>query len=1249
MLRQTYDQPFPKRINSRPLVTRFFDTYSFIKVEVHLLASALSRLWLIADEEIFVMQFTPHRFKEMKSNRSHSIFSRNVAGSLLALGAMAAFLTTLLAGRPVSAARIAQNNILNSFSTLLTAVQIDQPLVGPGVPQVGSNAPKSALSSTKAGSVLFLPKYTSDNANPSGVNTVISLTNTNPRDGVTIRVFFVHDCQTSSSFVNLAANQTRTLLASIEDPGRSGYLVATAVNGQGIPTQFNWLIGSASIRDASGHEATFNAVGVAKRTAGAVSVADGATDAAIKFNDTDYDRLPQAIALDQIQNQDPGTPGSAVRTDIAIISPLANLGGNLPQALQLTAIAYDQSGRPYPQIVNTTCGLNGPVSNIWTAPALSGFITPDRAGWGSFAAQIDGAPVPLLGVSFTDGVGEAHNSARHMQVLSRLDSFSMSMPISTPPIPANDVATTNLPDAPAGSVGASEMKPGSVLFFPRFTSGTFGNSQIVITNTHPTQKARVRVFFTGLADSTLMTDTIISLFPNQTTTINPQDFAANQKGWLFAAAIDSRALPVNFNFLIGSARVKEQNGASFGYNALAAAKNAPGSVPRNSDVQTSDLKFDDQNYDRLPATLAIAGLPSQQDNSTTLGFSRPPANILDPVNMRGSVVSTVYDELLAMASATIGALEVRVVTLKPTINAQPIAGTILKGHRGWMKMTPGAPIFAWTTNLPTAAFAAQTGSSAWTGGLKGGATLHVLANTDSFLLKAASTNPNNHAPTANFEAINFNIEARGINGTIVRLDGRSSTDPDEGDPLTYQWFDNDKLVSSAPVSDYRLGIGSHVLKLIVTDGSALSSEPKISLVEVEDTTRPVMSGVPSKISKTTSSNVGSTVTYPLPVAYDSVDGFVTVAVSVLPSYLFPIGKTTVTFTARDNAGNETKATMEVEIKKGGGTFPQTGGTAGNKLPITANLNDQYILIGKPRVITLSATDADNDPVTFALQGAPAYARLDEIDPIARQAKLILEPQQGDQSVATNVRIVVTDSKGGTYFSLPFRIQLSDIENDDTGSGNGPGGGGGDGGGDGDGGGGGGGGGGNTNNPPTARMATLAASVQATSKQGAVIQLDGSQSSDPDLDPLSYVWKDGNSQIAEGAIVNLTLPVGLHSITLTVSDGKGGTNTTAPQTIEIRPRTLTILSASPAKIPGFNTTTMTITGTGFNQGTQVRFDCTSFCQGGSQITVTIVSIEEDTIVLNAKTTQKTPLGNRDAVVTNPDGSSAKLLRSNYVSQ
>ncbi|HMX25206.1 MAG TPA: HYR domain-containing protein, partial [Blastocatellia bacterium] len=981
------------------------------------------------------MQFNPH---DTKSGKMKFILRSQSARA--ARARKVAFLFVLCLTATVSAA---------FFLGRSASAQNDQPQVGPGIPQVGSNAPKSAAGNTKAGSVLFLPKYTSDNANPSATNTLISLTNTNPRDGATVRVFFVRNCQVQSSFITLAANQTRTLLAGSEDPGKTGYVVAVATNAQGLPTQFNWLIGSASIVEAGGHEAMYKAVAAAKRTGGAVTVAEGAVNAELKFNDVEYDRLPQMIALDQIQNQDPAA-ASAVRTDVAVISPPADLNGGT-QALKFAAIAYDQSGRPYPQILDATCGLSTSVSNIWTAPALGSFITPTRPGWGSFAAQIEGTPVPVIGVSFTDGIGEAQRNARQMQTLSRLDSFSMKLPIVVPPVSANESATSNLPDATGNSLGASEMKAGSVLAFSRFTSGTYGNSQLAITNTHPTQKARLRLFFTGLADATVMAEAIISLFPNQTTTINPGDFAPNQKGWMLAVAIDARALPIKFNFLIGSARVKEQGGAAFGYNALALAKNSSGSVPRNEDVLTSDLKFDDENYDRLPSTLALAGLPSQVDNTTTLGYARPPVSVLDAVNTRGSMLATVYDELLAQTSATIGGTEVRLGTVKGSATAPPITNTILKGRRGWLKVSPGSPVFPWVTNAANAPFVTQSGSSNWTGGMNGGGTLHILAAANTSLLRVTSTNPNNLAPTANFETIPINTEARATNGTIVRFDGRSSSDPNPDDPLTYQWFDNDKQVSTAAVSDFRLSVGSHVIKLIVTDGSALASEPLQRVVDVADTMPPIMSGVPSKITRITGSNVGSTVSYPLPYAYDAVDGLVTVTSSRSASYLFPIGISSVTFTARDSAGNEATATMQVEIKKGTGTFPQTGGVAANKLPAMNSLNDQYVIVGKPRIISLQAGDGDNDAVTFTLIGAPAYARIDEADPVARKAKLVIAPQQGDQAVATNVRLVLTDSKGGSYQTLPFRIQISDVENDETGSGSGPGGGGGDG--DGDGGGG----------------------------------------------------------------------------------------------------------------------------------------------------------------------------------------------------
>lgn len=59
--------------------------------------------------------------------------------------------------------------------------------------------------------------------------------------------------------------------------------------------------------------------------------------------------------------------------------------------------------------------------------------------------------------------------------------------------------------------------------------------------------------------------------------------------------------------------------------------------------------------------------------------------------------------------------------------------------------------------------------------------------------------------------------------------------------------------------------------------------------------------------------------------------------------------------------------------------------------------------------------------------------------------------------------------------------------------------------------------------------------------GRVVTLDGSASHDPDGDPLSFTWT-GPFGTMTGAVISPTVPEGVHTITLTVSDGHGGTAT-----------------------------------------------------------------------------------------------------------
>ena len=59
--------------------------------------------------------------------------------------------------------------------------------------------------------------------------------------------------------------------------------------------------------------------------------------------------------------------------------------------------------------------------------------------------------------------------------------------------------------------------------------------------------------------------------------------------------------------------------------------------------------------------------------------------------------------------------------------------------------------------------------------------------------------------------------------------------------------------------------------------------------------------------------------------------------------------------------------------------------------------------------------------------------------------------------------------------------------------------------------------------------------------GAVFVLDGSGSSDPNGYPLAYLWSTNGVEIATGVGPTVTLPEGVHTVTLTVDNGHGGTD------------------------------------------------------------------------------------------------------------
>jgi hypothetical protein len=254
----------------------------------------------------------------------------------------------------------------------------------------------------KAGSVLFFNHYNSNPSNADAVNTLFSLTNTNPGAGANVRLFFVDvaNCQTHRIDICLAARQTSSFKASDLDPGTKGYLVAVAIDSAGHPVKFNWLIGQALIRQTSArgpYSAALNAVIVAKRTEGAVPNVGGVAE--LVFNDEMYDRLPAQIAFDNVPSQ----ASSLNATKLVYYRPLSDLaaGTASPASVQLTGWGSSPNATTTFNSQNLSCNYGEVlVRSLRPTGSVDALIPAETTGW--IAASV-ADQLPLLGVQFNAG------------------------------------------------------------------------------------------------------------------------------------------------------------------------------------------------------------------------------------------------------------------------------------------------------------------------------------------------------------------------------------------------------------------------------------------------------------------------------------------------------------------------------------------------------------------------------------------------------------------------------------------------------------------------------------------------------------------------------------------------------------------------------------------------------------------------------------------------------------------------------
>jgi hypothetical protein len=116
------------------------------------------------------------------------------------------------------------------------------------------------VNNQKPGSVLVYPLYVFDVNNPTQTWTEITITNTHRTETVVVHIHYINGVtgRVTDRFINHSLGTTNLNYPDV-DPGARGYIVAIAVDNNGVPINFNYLIGSESVKINGQHIASLNA------------------------------------------------------------------------------------------------------------------------------------------------------------------------------------------------------------------------------------------------------------------------------------------------------------------------------------------------------------------------------------------------------------------------------------------------------------------------------------------------------------------------------------------------------------------------------------------------------------------------------------------------------------------------------------------------------------------------------------------------------------------------------------------------------------------------------------------------------------------------------------------------------------------------------------------------------------------------------------------------------------------------------
>ncbi len=170
--------------------------------------------------------------------------------------------------------------------------------------------------------------------------------------------------------------------------------------------------------------------------------------------------------------------------------------------------------------------------------------------------------------------------------------------------------------------------------------------------------------------------------------------------------------------------------------------------------------------------------------------------------------------------------------------------------------------------------------------------------------------------------------------------------------------DGARPMTCEPASGSQFALGATTVTCSASDTRGNTRSAAFT-VTVRDTTAPAFGPAPDDITAEATSASGATVTYAVGDADDVVDGAVTPVCTPTSGATFPLGRTTVTCTATDRAGNTARQTFDVTVVD---TTPPTVAVPANQVAEATS--------GAGAVVTFEATASDLVSGATAVTCAP---------------------------------------------------------------------------------------------------------------------------------------------------------------------------------------------------------------------------------------------------------------------------------------